>query len=155
MAAKVRLGHIAVPVQNPQVVSAFYRDFLGLTVTTEGILPPMGAFTFLSDRPETTAQTVAFMTRPEARHIAWEVESLATLRELYVESQERGIRIDFALNHRVSLSLYLRDPEGNSVEIYWLTGHNPEGMYADPFDPALLCQPDAMLLALVGADTPA
>jgi hypothetical protein len=101
------------------------------------------------------AQTLTFMTRPQARHVAWEVESLADLKVLYAEARARGIPIDVAFNHGVSLSLYLRDPEGNGLEIYWPTGLTVEGLYAEPFDPALLDQPEDALRALVGAFTPA
>jgi len=155
MAAHVRLGHLAIPAQNPQKVATFYHEVLGLDVTLEGALPALGTFVFLSDRPAEQAQTLTFMTRPEARHIAWEVESLAALKALYTEVTARGIPIDVAFNHRVSLSLYLRDPEGNGLEIYWPTGQTAEGLYAEPFDPAVLDQPEAALRALVGASTPA
>jgi len=155
MAANVRLGHIALPARNPREVAAFYREFLGLDVTLEGALPALGAFVFLSDHPPEKEQTLTFMTKPEARHIAWEVESLAALKALYAEATARGIPIDVAFNHRVSLSLYLRDPEGNGLEIYWPTGQTAEGLHAEPFDPAMLDQPEATLLALVGASTQA
>src|SRR5207237_420942 len=104
-------------------------------------------FVFLSDRPTEHAQTLTFMVRAEARHIAWEVAGLAALKELYAAAKARGLHIDFALNHRVSLSLYLRDPEGNAIELYWPTGQSSEGLYAEPLD---LEQPDAALLALIG-----
>ncbi len=155
MTARVRFGHLAIPAQNPQELATFYHEFLGLDVTLEGALPALGAFVFLSDRPAEQAQTLTFMTRPEARHIAWEVESLAALKALYAEATARGIPIDVAFNHRVSLSLYLRDPAGNGLEIYWPTGLTAEGLYAEPFDPALLDQPEDELLARVGASIPA
>jgi catechol-2,3-dioxygenase len=135
-------------------MATFYHEFLGLERTLEGTLPALGTFVFLSDRPAEQAQTLTFMTRPEARHIAWEVESLAALKALYAAARARGISIDMALNHRASLSLHLHDPEGNALEIYWPTGQTVEGLYAEPFDPALLDQPDAALLALAGASTP-
>jgi hypothetical protein len=93
------------------------------------------------------------MTRSEARHIAWEVESLASLKAFYAAAQAQGIHLRFALNHRVTLSLYLSDPEGNGVEVFWPTGQAVDGLYAEPFDPALLEQPDAVLLALVNGST--
>lgn len=130
-------------------VAGFYRDFLGLGVTLEGALPALGDFVFLSDHPEEEVQTLTFMTREDARHTAWQVESLADLKALYALAQQRGIPVDFALNHGVTLSLYLRDPEGNSVEIFWPTGQTPDGMYAAPID---LSQPEAALLAMVGAE---
>jgi len=155
MAAKARLGHIAVPAQHPRVLATFYRELLGLDQTVEGALPNLGEFVFLSDHVDERQQTLSFMTRPEARHIAWEVASLAALKDIYADAKARGVPIAFALNHRVSLSLYLRDPEGNGVEIYWPTGQAAEGLYAEPVDLALLEQPDAVLLALVNGSVPA
>ncbi|MBD0291747.1 MAG: glyoxalase, partial [Thermoleophilia bacterium] len=32
---------------------------------------------------------------------------------------EAGIRLDGASDHGVSEALYLRDPDGNGVELYW------------------------------------
>jgi catechol-2,3-dioxygenase len=149
MSARVRLGHVAVPAQNPRELATFYSELLGLDVTLEGTLPNLGDFVFLSDHPAEQQQTLTFMTRSEAKHIAWEVESLAALKALYAAAQAKGIRSTRALNHRVTLSLYLSDPEGNGVEIFWPTGQTVDGLYAEPFDPALLEQPDAVLLALV------
>jgi catechol-2,3-dioxygenase len=147
MAAKVRLGHVALPARSPRELSAFYHDVLGLDVTLEGALPPMGDFVFLSDHPSKVGQTLTFMTRAEGKHTAWEAESLAGLKEWYAEARARGVRVDFALNHRVSLSLYLHDPEGNGVEVFWPTGLAADGLRAEPFDLALLDQPDDMILA--------
>jgi catechol 2,3-dioxygenase len=151
MSARVRFGHLAIPAENPRRLAGFYRDFLGLAVTLEGALPALGEFVFLSDHPQDEVQTLALMTRTEAKHTAWRVESLATLKDLYAEARRRDIPIDFALNHGVTLSLYLHDPEGNGVEIYWPTGQAPDGMVAKPVD---LSQPEAVLLALVGSPGP-
>jgi catechol 2,3-dioxygenase len=151
MTAKARLGHIAMPAQHPAELAAFYHELLGLEQTLEGTLPNLGDFVFLTDDTTERQQTLALVTRPEARHIAWEVESLAALKDIYADTKARGVQILFALNHRVTLSLYLRDPEGNSVEIYWPTGHAAAGLYAEPVDLALLEQPEAVLLAQLNA----
>ena len=82
MTVKVKLAHIAVPAQDPKQLAAFYRDFLGLKVTVEGTLPSMGDFVFLSDRPTEQVQTLTFMTQPRAKHIGWEVDSLAALKAI-------------------------------------------------------------------------
>ncbi len=142
-----------MPAQNPKELATFYSELLGLDVTLEGTLPNLGDFVFLSDHPAEQQQTLTFMTRSEARHIAWEVESLASLKAFYAAAQVKGIHLRFALNHRVTLSLYLSDPEGNGVEVFWPTGQALDGLYAEPFDPALLEQPDAVLLALVNGST--
>lgn len=149
MPAKVRLGHVAIPAQHPKELATYYRTLLGIDVTLEGALPNLGTFVFLGDIAAHQQQMLALITKPEARHVAWEVESLAMLKTCYAEAKAHGIPISFALNHGVTLSLYLRDPEGNAVEIYWPTGQTVEGMYAEPFDAALLEQPDALLLGLL------
>lgn len=155
MAARVRLGHIAIPAQHPKELATFYRALLGLDQTVEGTVPNLGEFVFLGDKEAQQQQTLALVTRPEARHVAWEVDSLAALKAFYADARARGIPISFALNHRVTLSLYLRDPEGNAVEIYWPTGRVVDGLYAEPFDLALLEQPDAVVLRLIEGSAPA
>jgi catechol-2,3-dioxygenase len=149
MAATVRLGHIGVPAQNPRQLATFYHELLGLEVTLEGTLPMLGEFVFLSDHPEEETQTLAFMTSPRARHIAWKVESLAALKALYAQAKAQGISIDRVLNHRATLSLYLHDPEGNGIEVYWPTGQTVEGQFAEPVDIGQLEQPDSALLELI------
>ena len=46
----------------------------------------------------------------------------------------RGIAIERVLDHGVTLSLYLRDPESNVVEVFWPTGRVADGVYARPID---------------------
>lgn len=146
MPSRVQFGHLAMPAQDPRQLAGFYRDFLGLDVTLEGSVPAMGDFVFLTDRPGDEIQTLALMTRPEGAHTAWRVESLAALKALYAEARRRDIPKMFAFNHGVTLSLYLHDPEGNGVELFWPTGQNPRGVYARPVD---LDQPEEVLLAQV------
>lgn len=147
MSAKARLSHVALPARSPRDLAAYYHDLLGLEITLEGALPPMGDFVFLSDHPTAVGQTLTFMTKPEGRHVAWEVESLAALKEWYSAARARGVRPDFAMNHVTTLSVYLHDPEGNGVEIFWATGMPPRGMGATPFDLALLDQSDEAIMA--------
>jgi catechol-2,3-dioxygenase len=148
---KVRLGHVALPAQNPVALATFYQQLLGLEQTLEGTLPNLGDFVFLSDNTNERQQTLAFMTRAEARHVAWEVGSLAALQEGYATAKTQGTPVLFALDHGVTLSLHLRDPEGNSVEVYWPTGRAAVGLQANPVDLALLEQPDEALLARLNA----
>jgi len=48
-----------------------------------------------------------------------------------------------ALDHRSSVSLMLVDPEGNNLEVYWLTGRRADASYAAPID---LDRPEAELM---------
>lgn len=147
MTAKARLSHVALPARSPRDLATFYHDLLGLDITLEGALPPMGDFVFLSDHPSGVGQTLTFMTKPEGRHIAWEVDSLAALKSWYSAAKARGVGVEFAMNHEVTLSLYLHDPEGNGIEVFWATGLPARGMAATPFNHALLDQPDEAILA--------
>jgi catechol-2,3-dioxygenase len=134
MTANVRLGHVALPAQNPGALAAFYHGLLGLEQTLEGTLPNLGDFVFLSDNTNERQQTLTFLTRAEARHVAWEVESLAALQDVYVAAKAQGAPALFALDHGVTLSLYLHDPEGDSLEVYWPTGRAAAGLQAAPID---------------------
>jgi catechol 2,3-dioxygenase len=139
----VKLGHVALPARDPAGLARFYGELLGLTSTMQGALPGLGDFIFLSGQPADVLQELTFMTRPEARHVAFEVDSLANLRAVYASAKERGVRVLMALDHRSSVSLMLVDPEGNNLEVYWLTGRRADALYAAPID---LDRPEAELM---------
>lgn len=148
MSAKAKLGHLAMPAQDPQRLATFYSDLLGLEQHLAGNIPQMGSFVFLRDHAKTPL-TVGFMTRAEARHVAWEVESIAALRVLYAEAKARSIPMALAMNHGVTVSIYLSDPEGNMFELYWPTGYDVPGVFTRPLDLALFEQSDDEILAVV------
>jgi catechol-2,3-dioxygenase len=139
----VKLGHVALPAADPAGLSGFYGELLGLTPTLKGALPNLGDFVFLSGRPATVLQELTFMTRQEARHVAFEVDSLAALKAVHGRAKQFGARILVALDHRTSISLMLVEPEGNNVEVYWSTGRTADGLKAEPID---LERPDAELM---------
>ena len=74
--------------------------------------------------------------------MAFEVESLARLKAVHASARERDVRILASLDHGSSISLMLADPEGNNVEVYWVTGRPADGMRAAPID---LGRPEAEL----------
>lgn len=57
------------------------------------------------------------------------------------------------MNHRVSLSIYFRDPEGNLVEVFWPSGQPSERPYADLIEPDTFERPDEEIMQLVGVAT--
>jgi catechol 2,3-dioxygenase len=144
--AGVRLGHVGVVVKNPKRSAEFYRELLGMEVTMEGTFRRLGDFVFLSERPREVLQTLALATNPNTAHFAIEVESLNALKAIHAGAQARGVRIAMALNHRVSVSLYLLDPDGNAVEVYWPTGQEVDQPYGMPID---LSKPEPELLELI------
>jgi catechol 2,3-dioxygenase len=52
-------------------------------------------------------------------HMAWRVESLDDLKEFYGRIKEQNQPIDHIADHGISLGIYLRDPDGNGVEVYY------------------------------------
>ena len=52
-------------------------------------------------------------------HVGWKIgESLDQLRAMYRKVIESGYTIDGMSDHTVSQSLYLRDPDGNELELF-------------------------------------
>jgi catechol-2,3-dioxygenase len=125
MTVPVRLGHVSIPVKDPKELAGFYRQLLGLEVTMAGSVPGLGDFVFLNERPQTELPLIALHANPQGRHIALQVESLEALRTSCANAKARGIPVSTALNHRVSISVYFHDPEGNMIELFWAT--RPEG----------------------------
>ncbi|GIV01222.1 MAG: glyoxalase [Fimbriimonadales bacterium] len=52
-------------------------------------------------------------------HFAIRYPTKAALADALRRVQEAGIVLEGAADHGVSLALYLRDPDGNGVELYW------------------------------------
>jgi catechol 2,3-dioxygenase len=78
-------------------------------------------------------------------HVAVRFPDRRTLAEALRRVMEAGIRLDGASDHGVSEALYLRDPDGNGVELYCdrPRGDWPPEMYTAPLDVlALLAEAD-------------
>jgi catechol-2,3-dioxygenase len=151
MTVPVRLGHVSIPVKDPKELAGFYRQLLGLEVTMAGSVPGLGDFVFLNERPQAELPMIALHTNPQGRHIALQVESLEVLRTLCANAKARGIPVSTALNHRVSISVYFHDPEGNMIELFWATGRkDTDRPYADPIALDDLERPEGELLERIG-----
>ncbi len=150
MTVPIRLGHVAVPTKDLKELAGFYGRLLGLEVTMKGSVPGLGDFVFLNDRPQAELPLIALHTNPQGRHIALQVDSLEGLRTFCGDAKAHGIPVSMALNHRVSISVYFHDPEGNMIEVYWATGRkDTDRPYADPITLDDLERPEAELLEQV------
>jgi catechol-2,3-dioxygenase len=122
-----RLNHAVLYVHDLAAAVEFYTAVLGLEVrSTLGgravFLRAPGSANdhdlglFLLDG----AVPVPAAAPPRAGlyHLAWEVGTLAELAELRRRLAERGALVG-ASDHRVSKSLYARDPSGIEFEVMW------------------------------------
>jgi catechol-2,3-dioxygenase len=119
-----RLNHAVLYVSDLARAVDFYRYALGMEVRTE--IPGRAAFL---RAPESANDhdlglfEVGNAARPQnpyvgLYHLAWEVGTLAELAEIRSRLTERGALVG-ASDHRVSKSLYAKDPSGIEFEVMW------------------------------------
>ena len=49
--------------------------------------------------------------------MCWYMHSLDDLKEVYHRMNDLNIPIDFVSDHGLSIGIYLRDPDGNGIEV--------------------------------------
>ena len=130
-APSIAFSHVGIYVTDLPRMELFYSRFLGFTVTDRGDLDtPHGAVSlvFLSRDPTEHHQIVLATGRPHdagfntINQMAFRVDSLATLRHLYqgMVAGEMCSEMSDASPacHGNALSVYVRDPEGNRLELF-------------------------------------
>jgi catechol 2,3-dioxygenase len=121
---RVGIGHVHLKVADLGRALGFYRDVLGFTVTqrygTQAVFLSAGGYHHHiglntwesagghSPAPGTTGLFHAAILYPTRAALA------DALRRLVAA----GIPLDGAADHGVSEALYLRDPDGNGLELY-------------------------------------
>ncbi len=121
----VRIGHVHLKVADIERALSFYRDVLGFEVTqrygTDAVFLSAGGYhhhiglnTWQSKggKPPHHSATGLF-------HLAILYPTRAALANALRRVMTAGITLDGASDHGVSEALYLRDPDGNGVELYW------------------------------------
>jgi catechol 2,3-dioxygenase len=121
--AVLGLGHAVLKVRELTAALAFYRDVLGLKeVARHRDMVFLSGGTRHHDLAlvETRAMAPAPASdAPGLHHLAFKVgDDLATLRAWRDRLLSLHIRILGQSDHRVSQSIYLRDPDGLLVELY-------------------------------------
>lgn len=151
---QVRVGHVHLKVADLERSLAFYRDVLGFEVTQRfgaqavflsagGYHHHLGLNTWESagGRPPAPGTTGLY-------HAAFLYPTRATLADALRRLLAAGIPLDGAADHGVSEALYLHDPDGNGVELYWDRSpdqwpRSPDGtlaMFTRPLDLEALLQ---------------
>ncbi|MEY2536538.1 MAG: catechol 2,3-dioxygenase [Verrucomicrobiota bacterium] len=121
----VRMGHVHLKVSDLERALGFYRDVLGFELTQRfgssaaflsagGYHHHIGLNTWESEggRPPAEGTTGLY-------HLAILYPTRAELGDALRRLQKAGVPLEGASDHGVSEALYLRDPDGNGVELYW------------------------------------
>src|SRR5689334_8467136 len=121
----VRIGHVHLKVADLDRALHFYRDTLGFELTqrfgTQAAFLSAGGYhhhialnTWESlGAPPPPPRTTGLY------HLAILYPTRAELGDALRRLIKAGISLDGATDHGVSEALYLRDPDGNGVELYW------------------------------------
>jgi catechol 2,3-dioxygenase len=56
--------------------------------------------------------------RPGLNHLAWEIDNEAELVAAYRRCRAAGLKINRLADHQIAHSIYMQDPDGNTVEFY-------------------------------------
>ncbi|HUK72207.1 MAG TPA: VOC family protein [Streptosporangiaceae bacterium] len=130
-----RLNHAVLYVSDVSRSVKFYRDALGFEIATE--IPGRAAFlrapgtsndhdlglfqVAAAAQPSGSgpgARRADGAPRPGLYHLAWEVGTLPELVEMRGRLAAHGVLVG-ASDHRVSKSLYAKDPDGIEFEVMW------------------------------------
>jgi catechol-2,3-dioxygenase len=117
-AAAIRLGHAAISVRDPGRLGDFYQELVGLRIVRRTTSPLIGDSVLLSGDQAREDHELVLLTNPGARHIAFRVNALEQLRAIYERAKRQGLAIEYALDSGIALGFFVRDPEGNAIEIY-------------------------------------
>jgi catechol 2,3-dioxygenase len=122
---RVRIGHVHLKVADLERAIGFYRDVLGFEVTQRygaeaaflsagGYHHHIGLNTWesMGGGPPAPGTTGLY-------HVAIVYPTRAELANGLRRVMNAGIRLEGASDHGVSEALYLRDPDGNGIELYW------------------------------------
>ncbi|MGQ0696145.1 MAG: VOC family protein [Nitrospiraceae bacterium] len=119
------LGHVVFYVKDLERSLAFYRDLLGFQEIGRIFNGAAAALTSGRTHHELLLIQVGEAPGPQSGrrrglyHIGIKVgDSLDELRAAKKDLERAGIAIDGISDHTVSQSLYLKDPDGNEVELY-------------------------------------
>jgi catechol 2,3-dioxygenase len=122
---RTRIGHVHLKVSDLDRAERFYADVLGYQVKArygnDAVF--LSAGDYHHDIGLNTWQSKGGAPPPPGTtglfHFAILVPTRRHLAEVFVRLHEAGVPLSGASDHLVSEALYLSDPDGNGIEIYW------------------------------------
>jgi catechol 2,3-dioxygenase len=119
------LGHVVFYVRDLERSVKFYTEAVGLDLSGEIFNGRAALLSGGSTHHELLliqvgeAQGPMHGKRIGLYHVGWRIgEAIDELKALYNKLNELGYAIDGLSDHTISQSIYLRDPDGNEVELY-------------------------------------
>ena len=119
------LGHVVYYVRDLQASLRFYQEVVGLPVLGSIFNGRAALLSGGRTHHELLLIEVGEASGPPAGkriglyHVGWNIgDTLDDLRAARDRILKLGYRIDGQADHTISHSLYLRDPDGNEVELY-------------------------------------
>lgn len=121
---RVRIGHVHMKASDLKRIEAFYIEILGFSVMSRypnAVFIAAGSYhhhlafnTWTSKGGEEPD-----ITNTGLYHIAILYPTKKSLGDALKRLTEANYPVDGISDHGTQLALYLRDPEGNGVELYW------------------------------------
>jgi len=114
-----------IHVEDLEKSVAFYRDMLDLTVSENDAATGVVS---MSSHPGGGHHAVRISDDSMARGatpfqpIEFRCETLAEVIGYWKRFVERGANVFCTVTHGSTVSCYLKDPDGNMLEVYWSTG---------------------------------
>lgn len=119
------LGHVVLYVKELKRSVEFYTNIVGLETVATVFNGRAAALTGGRTHHELLLIEVGNAPPPPAGHrlglyhIGWKIgDDLQTLRRKLALIEEHQVPLDGMSDHTISQSLYIRDPDGNEIELY-------------------------------------
>jgi catechol 2,3-dioxygenase len=139
---RVEIGHVHLKVADVERGLAFWRDVIGFEVTQQ--MGDQAAFLSAGGYHHhialNTWESEGGSPPPPGTtglyHVAVRFPDRRTLAQALRRVLDAGIRLEGASDHGVSEAIYLRDPDGNGVELYRDRPRDewPAEMFTAPLD---------------------
>jgi len=124
------LDHVNIYVRNAERSHRWYTEIFGFHTQDMAYVPETGKLraAFLACDANHAHDIALFDAGEDAQgpqkgqvglnHVAWRMESLDDLAEMYERLKAKGVAVHVA-DHTVSLGVYFSDPDGNGLEVYY------------------------------------
>ena len=138
MPAIEALGHVGLYVTDLETMRAFYENTLGLVVTD--VVDDAGLVFMSADPSREHHELLLIAGDPGAaeasrvNQVSFRCARLDDVHEYWQRFQAQSVPIEMTVSHGNAVGVYFKDPEGNTVEVYWPTGLEARQPYMEHVD---------------------